>query len=185
MKKLFYLAVFAVFVAGFGVTVEAEIPTFYCGTLVNTDFSEVEDAPTEITSAEIVEANDGLPQYCQVKGYIMPNVSVEIGLPMYGWNGKFLKAGCGGYCGKLNAWVCSQCADPLKKGCAFITSDRGHKGKYGTWAYNNLQAEADFGFRVTHVATLAGKAINQHYYGKAPQKSYYHGLFYRWAPRNG
>ncbi|MBI4164982.1 MAG: tannase/feruloyl esterase family alpha/beta hydrolase, partial [Acidobacteria bacterium] len=38
-----------------------------------------------------------------------------------------------------------------------------------------LQAQIDYAFRATHVAALAGKAITEHYYGKAPRKSYFWG----------
>jgi hypothetical protein len=57
---------------------------------------------------------------------------------------------------------------PLRKGYACIVSDMGHKGY-------NLQAKVDWGFRATHVAALAGKAIAEHYYQDAPKKSYFMG----------
>jgi len=43
------------------------------------------------------------------------------------------------------------------------------------WAYNNLQAEVDYGYRATHVAALAGKAIGERYYGRVPSKAYFMG----------
>jgi feruloyl esterase len=53
----------------------------------------------------------------------------------------------------------------------------GHRGKDqdGLWAYNNLQAQVDFGYRGAHVAAVAGKAIAERYYGHAPKYSYFHG----------
>jgi len=36
--------------------------------------------------------------------------------------------------------------------------------KDGLWGLNNLQAKLDWGYRATHVAALAGKAITERYY---------------------
>jgi Tannase and feruloyl esterase len=64
-----------------------------------------------------------------------------------------------------------------QRGYACIASDMGHQGASDDvlWASNNLQAQIDFGFRATHVATLAGKAIAERFYGKSPDKSYFVG----------
>jgi feruloyl esterase len=58
-----------------------------------------------------------------------------------------------------------------------MVADMGHKGKDqdGLWAVSNLQAQVDFGYRGPHVAALAGKAITEHYYSKAPKYSYFMG----------
>jgi feruloyl esterase len=45
----------------------------------------------------------------------------------------------------------------------------------GLWAYNNLQAKVDFGFRATHVVTVAGKAITAAFYHSQIQHAYYMG----------
>src|SRR5690606_23936333 len=53
----------------------------------------------------------------------------------------------------------------------------GHSGTptRGSWAYNNLQAEFDYGIRGHYVAALAGKALTEHYYGLKPKYSYHVG----------
>ena len=53
----------------------------------------------------------------------------------------------------------------------------GHEGRIGDglWAYSNLQAEIDWGYRATHVTALAGKVITERFYKKAPDKSYFMG----------
>jgi len=43
------------------------------------------------------------------------------------------------------------------------------------WAANNLSAQIDFGYRATHVAAVAGKAIAESYYRKSPSRSYFIG----------
>lgn len=145
-----------------------------CTALASTDFSAIQDAPTQVTGAKLVEAADDMPAYCRIEGYITPNVGIELSLPASQWNGKFIEVGCGGFCGSVWASVCDT---PLRKGFACIASDMGHKSTPldGKWAYNNLQAEVDFGFRATHVAALAGKAITTYYYARQPKRAYYMG----------
>lgn len=129
-----------------------------------------------LTDAAPTAASNELPAFCRVQGYIAPNVGFELRLPVDKWNGKFLEVGCGGFCGILDGAV-GGCMDPLRRGYACIATDMGHKGngRDMVWAYNNLQAEVDFGFRSTHVTLLAGKAIAERFYSKAPHKSYFVG----------
>jgi feruloyl esterase len=112
-----------------------------------------------------------------VLGYVAPYVGIGLVLPITGWNGKLLKYGCGGYCGIAPEIQLASCRDPLRRGYACVVSDMGHSstGADGKWAFNNLQAEFDFGYRATHVAARAGKAITEAFYAKAPSRSYYMG----------
>lgn len=145
-----------------------------CQLLMSTDFTGVQDAPLQIVDARIVEASGKLPAYCRVQGYVLPQVGIELRLPIANWNGKFLEVGDGGYGGAMYLFLCE---GPLRKGYACIASDMGHKGatNLGLWARDNLPAQADWGFRATHVTALAGKAIVQAYYSKAPSKSFMYG----------
>ena len=147
-----------------------------CSALARADFLQVQDAPTQITEAKSFTPAGDTPGYCEVTGYVTPAVGFLIRLPLTNWNGKFMEVGCGGTCGFL--WT-QQCDRPLRKGYACLASDMGHKGTLGgndaLWADNNLQAEVDFGYRATHVAALAGKAISERYYRQAPTKSYFMG----------
>jgi len=144
-----------------------------CQSLANTDFSGIPDAATQITAAKYSPANGDLPAFCDVEGYTQPHIGIQMRLPD-AWNGKFFQHGCGGFCGALYTAACDA---PLRKGYACIVSDMGHKstGLDAKWAYNNLQAEVDFAFRSTHVNAVAGKAITEHFYGKAPGRSLYMG----------
>lgn len=51
----------------------------------------------------------------------------------------------------------------------------GGAGYDAVWAYNNLQAEFDYGIRGANVATLAGKAITEQFYSAPPRYSYFMG----------
>jgi len=95
-------------------------------------------------------------------------------LPTNNWNGKFIEQGCGGYCG--NYRFITWCDNALRRGYTCIVSDGGHKSaRDAKWAYNNLQAEIDLGFRAPHVTAIAGKAITERYYSQTPKKSYFMG----------
>lgn len=146
-----------------------------CNALAKTDFSTLQDASTQITESKLIRTADHRTAYCQVRGYVAPQVGFEIRLPVSSWNGKFMETGCGGACGSIAInWLCPEA---LRKGYACITTDMGHTDEKGggLWAYDNLQAKVDWGYRATHVTALAGKAITAQFYGKPPQKSYFMG----------
>ena len=151
--------------------------TAACDSLLMTNFRDIQDAATQIISVNFVKPADGLPEQCVVDGYVAPNVGFRLRLPGKGdWNGKFAQMAPGGYGGELGR-MAEWCDDALTRGYACITQDTGHTGATydATWAYNNLQAEFDYGIRAANVATLAGKAITERFYGGAPDYSYFMG----------
>jgi hypothetical protein len=148
-----------------------------CKALESADFSGIQDAPTQITEAASVKASDALPGYCKVTGYVAPQVGIKLALPEH-WNSKLIEMGCGGHCGHLSdEGLSASCREALRKGYACVISDMGHKGTGGDglWAYNNLQAIVDWGYRGPHVTALAGKAITETFYQKPPDHSYFSG----------
>jgi feruloyl esterase len=145
-----------------------------CRAIMMQDFSKLPDALTAIQSAAVVAPAGDLPEYCRIQGFVSPRVSFEVRLPTKTWSGKFLMQGCGGMCGILNMEATE---DSLVRGYAVVNTDMGHKGEsfIATWAYNDIQAEIDFGYRATHVVAVAAKAIVSAYYGKQPAYSYFNG----------
>jgi len=166
-----------------------------CESLAETDFSNLHDAATQISTANLVVAvgellgDLGWPEldalrdlavkhagsvqpYCRVRGYVTSNVGFELLLPVSHWNGKFLQVGCGGWCG-TTGYVGLSCV--LHPGYACISTDMGHTGAGGVWFRSNLQGQIDFSYRATHVTALAGKAVTEHYYSKKPERSYFLG----------
>ena len=137
-------------------------------------FQLLPDAATTIQAATLVAAKDGLPEYCKVEGYAGGTVGFEVRLPTRTWNGKFLQQGCGAMCGIVSL---ASCEDVLARNYAVVSTDMGHKSTAGDvkWARHNRQAQIDFGYRATHVATLAAKAIVGVYYGRAPTHAYFRG----------
>lgn len=143
-----------------------------CAELAGGRFSTVPDAPTEVVTATFVKAVGDRPSYCDVEGYVAPSVGFGLWLPV-NWNGRYIVRGCGGFCGRVEVELA--CAKHLRDGFACLHSDMGHRSTMydAKWAYNNLQAEVDFGYRATHVSAVAGKAIATAFYGAQPRYSYF------------
>jgi feruloyl esterase len=153
-------------------------PAAACAALAAGEYAEIPGAPAHVTASRAVAATATLPAYCQVQGYVAPNTGIELRLPLQGWNGKFFHAGCTGSCGFAadSPWV-RECDYPLSRGYACIISDMGHRSgaSDGLWAWHDLEAKVDFGFRATHRATVAGKALTEAFYGRRPARSYFMG----------
>jgi hypothetical protein len=58
----------------------AVAPAMACEALVFHDFASIPDAPTRITSAEMV-TTEGVKPLCKITGYVAPQVGFELHLP--------------------------------------------------------------------------------------------------------
>ena len=110
-----------------------------------------------ITYAGIASTRDGTT-YCYVKGILPPAIQFHVQLPLPGqWNGRFIKWGDGGKDGDLDF------ADHrVVEGYAVANSNTGHDSGAepgSSFAYQNRQAEIDFGYRAVHLTTVAGKTL--------------------------
>lgn len=134
----------------------------------------VDEASLTITSARVVAAADGVPSYCYAKGFIRPGITYHVQLPLPSdWNGRFLKWGDGGKDGDLDF------ADHrVAQGYAVANSNMGHdEGAEpgASFAFDNREAEIDFGYRAVHLTANAAKTLIDAYYGRAPDYSYFEG----------
>ena len=127
-----------------------------------------------IASARLKEADGSTPAYCYVKGNIAPAIQYHVQLPLpENWNGRFLKWGDGGTDGDLDF-----ADERVAQGYAVANSNMGHDNGSepgASFAFNNRQAEIDFGYRAVHLTANAGKTLVEAYYGKAPAYSYFEG----------
>ena len=125
-------------------------------------------------------AAGAVPEYCRIEGFITTGdahqgfgqVRFAVNLPS-AWNGRFVMIGDGGHDGSVSASTAR-----LAQGYATANSDMGHNGQVfpgATFAFNNRVAEIDYGWRATHVATVAAKGLIKAYYGSAPAYSYWDG----------
>lgn len=138
-------------------------------TLVQRDESPTFTAPDGKTQTN-------LPPRTVVKLKLSPaagsNILVELWLPdAEKWNARFLGLGNGGSAGRINplslAW-------PATSGYAVATTDMGTAPNADS-GVGNKEVWKDFGFRATHLMTVAAKQIITAHYGKAPEFSYFNG----------
>src|SRR5260370_13258723 len=129
-------------------------------------------ASTTISSATVVPAGGGLPEYCRVQGHVDTEISFELRLPTTTWNGKFYHAGGGGFVGSIPT-----SATALGRGYAVVGTDTGHVGT-GVAAFDRSRAlnrpdrQLKWAHDGIHVVTVAAKQIATAAYGQAPQFSH-------------
>ena len=100
------------------------------------------------------------------------NIRVQLWLPAaLKWNGRFLGLGNGGAAGGINPAILDAAS---AKGYAVATTDMGTAPNPDS-GVGNPEVWKDFGYRATHLMTVAGKQLTQAYYGKAPAFSYFSG----------
>lgn len=148
-------------------------PAERCQSLEGGRFTSLPGAPTYIVKATYRPAAAGKRAACLVEGYVNPTVNFAVLMPAEGWNGRYLVRGCGGSCGIVA--IDFMCSRHLQDGFACLHTDMGHRstGVDNNWVPNNLQGLVDFGYRATHVTTIAGKAIIKAFYESDPAKSYF------------
>ena len=128
-----------------------------------------------------VQAFKELPTFCRVAVTFKPapdsDIKVEVWMPASGWNGRFLGVGNGGWGGEINY---NSLAGALRQGFATGSSDMGTGGfsapNRSTWTV--LESDdrlKDFGFRSTHLMTVAAKTLIQAFYEAPPKFSYWNG----------
>src|ERR1700689_2326824 len=152
-------------------------PVADCATLASADISAAVGAPVHINSASPVPEGRPAP-YCDVKGYVDPQVNFEVRLPLTTWTQRLVQTGCGGLCGMLGIRLGNdQGCLPAQKGELALTStDMGHSGGMdGQFGESDYRLRIDFAYRGVHVTTLAAKALIEKYYGQKPKYSYFAG----------
>jgi hypothetical protein len=146
--------------------------TAECQALVR-GFPDLPNAPTRVTEARVASTGS-LPPFCEVKATIRSQVGIGLRLPMTGWNGKFFQYGRERHCRPVTM---HECDAALGKGYACVVSDNGNQTSLldDEWSANDTEAKANCGFRGIHLATVAGKALTEAFYGQAPRFSYLMG----------
>lgn len=131
-------------------------------------------AHTTLTAATL-KTTAGV-EYCEVTGTIGPAPSVikfAVGLPTKNWNGRYVSNGDGGFDGSIGL-----ATNRIAQGYVSSNSDSGHTtppGNDASWAFNNRQAEIDYGYRAVDVSTRVAKRIVQSFYRSRIEYSYFEG----------
>ena len=136
-----------------------------------------------VTSARVVPAAEDVPEYCEVRAMALPQIQVEVRLPMEGWNGKLYQTGCGGLCGVLGrdeagSGFSNNMVPGLKRGYATASSDSGHIGTSivdATSADRNPQGERDWGWRSIGETNRVATALIEAFYGDGAERAYFQG----------
>ncbi|WP_424933056.1 tannase/feruloyl esterase family alpha/beta hydrolase [Amaricoccus macauensis] len=136
-----------------------------------------------VTSARVMDASGDLPAYCEVRATALPTISIEIRLPLEGWNGGFYQAGCGGFCGILgradaSGGFINAMGPGLAKGYATATSDSGHLGLSvvdAEWADRNPGAERDWGWRSIGETHRVAQAMIEAFYDTGAETAIFQG----------
>ncbi len=133
-----------------------------------------DDAPVPANPAE--HPNGSLPPHTFVKIVLNPakgsNINVGICLPdSEKWNERLLCLGNGGSAGHYNE---AGLIGTAASGYAVATTDMGTAPNSDS-GIGNHEVWKDFGFRATHLMTVAAKQVVKAYYGKDPAYSYFNG----------
>jgi feruloyl esterase len=145
-----------------------------CADLAKADFTRLPDAVSAILSAAVVPAAPGAPEYCDVKGYVLPQIQFEIRLPTHSWNGRYFQVGCGGYCGVVRI---QDCGPALSQNFAVAADNMGHVGDilHDPLFAADPDLRRDYGRRSTHATAVIAKAVVERFYGARPAWSYFRG----------
>ncbi|MEM1065605.1 MAG: tannase/feruloyl esterase family alpha/beta hydrolase [Pseudomonadota bacterium] len=136
-----------------------------------------------VTSARVIPEADTLPAYCEVRATALPAISIEVRLPLEGWNGRLYQAGCGGFCGILgradaaDGWI-NAMRPGLERGYATATSDGGHHGLSvvdAAWAADNPHGERDWGWRSIGETNRVAQVMIEAFYGSASEQAIFQG----------
>jgi pimeloyl-ACP methyl ester carboxylesterase len=136
-----------------------------------------------VTSAREVPASEALPGYCEIRATALPAISIEVRLPLEGWNGGFYQTGCGGFCGILgrddaSGGFINAMGPGLAKGYATATSDSGHLGLSvvdADWADHDPAAERDWGWRSIGETHRVASALIERFYGSGAEPAIFQG----------
>ena len=121
-----------------------------------------------------------LPAFCRVSATLRPtpdsNINVEVWLPQgTAWNGRFVGTGNGGYAGAIRY---DELAGALQLGFAVANTDMGtapSTGLDGKPIIGHPERWIDWGYRSTHLMTVAAKRVVQAFYGNGAAYSYFAG----------
>ena len=133
-----------------------------------------------VTSARVMSAEGTAPAYCEVRATALPAISIEVRLPLSGWNGQYYQVGCGGFCGSLGgrSGFVNAMGPGLEKGYATATTDSGHHGLNvidADWADGNVNAERDWGWRSIGETNRVAQLMIEAFYDKPSDQAIFQG----------
>jgi feruloyl esterase len=145
------------------------------------DLQGFQSAGATILHAVEKPATEAVPEHCEVRAVIAPQVNIRVQLPE-AWNGRFYMAGNGGLAGEPVDERGGPAGDPtavaLSRGFATAVTDTGHDRRVAPDASfaDDPQLLIDYAYRAVHETAALGKALALDYYA-APgiRASYWEG----------
>ena len=134
--------------------------------------------PDPFTGADRSNVYKNLPTFCRVVAVATPtsdsNITIEVWIPLAGWNGRLLGLGNGGFAGLIGT---EDLGGAMAGGYAATATDTGHTGGPidATWALGHPEKIIDFGHRGIHEMTRVARLIVKQFYGSAPRHAYFVG----------
>jgi Tannase and feruloyl esterase len=118
-----------------------------------------------------------LPAFCRVEATLKPSadseIKIEVWLPEFGWNGKLVESGNGGYGSSLGYGTM---AKALSQGYAATSSNTGHEGgNSAAFVIGHPEKLIDWAYRAVHENAVAAKAIVEARYGNTVKRAYFEG----------
>jgi len=127
-------------------------------------------------SSGISDTYHTLAAFCRVEIVAHPtadsHISIEVWLPLAGWNGRYLGTGNGSYGGSISYL---RLGEGLRGGYVTSSTDTGHRGRAtdSRWAKGHPQKQADFDYRAIHETAEISKMLVRAMYGSNPRFSYF------------
>ena len=121
---------------------------------------------------------DRLPAHCEVRGIAVEKIHFVMRLPAE-WQGRFLLAGCGGFCGELlpdKEGYSNTINFAVRRGYAAIAHDGGHQAPSWDTAWARDPDALDiWAHRLLPILSEAGTSIAKSVYGREPRYKYFSG----------
>jgi feruloyl esterase len=148
-------------------------PVLACGQLAAASFGAL-----GVVRSATEQTVDGF-RYCEVDGETAPDTTVQMLLPLDGWQGQYLQQGCFAYCGSstIGAQPLAGCVTAPDGALAMAKDDGGHSStdqEDAGFGQDPALREV-FGRTSEHSTALLAKAVLRTFYGTAPRYSYYDG----------
>jgi pimeloyl-ACP methyl ester carboxylesterase len=182
---LTFVAVFTLFAAGVG-SGFCITPVMKCLDIKNLSFTDnAFNKPVTITSAAIVMGTTTVPEYCEVRGAIWPEIVFMVALPTTGTpNAKLYQVGGGAWGGAIPNIV--TLSPGLLLGYTAVGNNAGHdviKEPGASFAWNNpngsnpnfKQKVVDFGYRANVETNLLARKLIKAFYGIDASRAYWIG----------
>ena len=128
------------------------------------------------SSASVTRTYGGLPAFCRVVATLRPtndsNITVEVWMPLSGWNGKYQAVGNGAFRGSISH---GSMAAALANGYATSSTDTGHLGNTAEFGLDHPEKVVDFGWRSLHLMAVVTKEVIAAHYDESLRYSYWNG----------